>query len=184
MKVFFGVLLIIVLILLFPLKIKGKFTYDIFNNYGFVSLFFFSLKLSIFKIKFLPFKIKIKAKGKRFYVTFRDIISENNFGEVFFNTILKVVKIKSIKLFSNFAIKDNAYVSHLTSGLFYVLFGSAFSYFSQVKNFYNVECLNFANFTNTNFVINFTCSTQTNLLMIIICFVISIFKNFKRVREN
>ena len=184
MKIIIGIFLLIFFILLLPLTFKGKISYNIFNNYGYISLFFFSIKLCLLKIKILPFKIRFKTNKKKFYLTFSSFISEDNFGEVFLNTLLKFIKFKSIKFFTNMSIKDNAYFPYLIAGTLYILFGTFYSYYSLSKNFYNVECLNFANFTNTNFVINLTCSVKVSLLIIIICFFISVFKNLKREVKN
>ena len=183
MKIFIFVLILVLIILLFPFRIKGKFSFDIFNNYGFLSLFFCNLKLSLVRIKFLPFKVKLTTKNKKIYLTFKDFLTENNFAQVYLDCILNVVRIKSFKLFSNIQFKDNSYLQYLVSSLFYVGFGIAYSILNTVKNFSNIECLNFANSTNTSFVINFSVSMQLNLFLVIYCFFVSIFRNLKRVRS-
>ena len=138
MKVFLFVLGIILILLFFPFRLKGKLSYNILKNEGYLSLFFYSIKLTLISIKFLPFKIKLKSQNKKFYLSFKDLVQENNFGEVFINSIFKVVKIKSIKFFSNLQFKDNSFLPYLTCGTLYVLFGVFYSFFSNIKNFSNI----------------------------------------------
>lgn len=183
MKTFLFVFFIVLILLCFPFRIKCKFSYNVFSNSGFLSLFFYGIKLSLVKIKILPFKVKLRTKNKKFYLSFKDFIKENTFGEVYLNSIFGVTKIKSIKIFSNIQLKNNSFLPYLLTGSLYLIFGVFYSYFSFFKNFYSIKCLNFANSTNTNFVINFTISVQLNLFLIIYCFFVSIFKNIKRIKE-
>ncbi len=174
-------LLLLLLILLFPIKLKGKLIYNLFKNEGIISIYFYKLKLFVSHFKLLPHKILIYGKKKKdisFY-----FFNQNNQGsiiDIFLMQLIKQIKLNNFRTYANFGLFENAFASSIGSGTLNIMSGVANSY---LVNKLDSECITsqiFADYTKTKFIMCFTSSIQLNLLIVIYCFLSSFIIKLKR----
>ena len=82
MKIFVILFLFLLFILFVPIKLKGKVNYSIFNNTGYVSIYFYKIKVFLCKISFIPFKILIETKKKKIQIDVMKKEDEYSYGEI------------------------------------------------------------------------------------------------------
>ncbi len=182
MKWFIILFLLLLLILLFPIKLKGKLIYNIFKNEGIISIYFYKLKFFVSHFKLLPHKILIYGKKKKdisIYFFDKDN-TQSSVLDIFFVSLIKQVKLNNFRTYANFGLCENAFASSIGSGTLNIFTGLASSYL--VTN-WDADCISsqiFTDYTKTKFIMCFTSSIQLNLFMVIYCFLSSFIIKLKR----
>jgi len=176
--VFIILFFVVLIILFFPINLKGKLAYNVFSNKGYISFYFYKLRLSLLKIKFIPFKFIIKDKDKEFSIT--DIKNQTNFSDIFIGVLIKEIKIKNFRVLSCFGFNKDCLITSL-GGAILLLSALTLSAMVIKKNSAdNLTCNIFPDYKKTNFIFCFTSSIVLNLFTVIYCFVISLFIKLKK----
>lgn len=158
-----------------PIKLKSKLIYNLIKNKGYISIYFYNLRLFVAKWKFVPFKILVKSKKKDISIYFNNLKKQNDYSDIFFSQIVKKIKIISFKNFSNIGIKKNCMLTALGCGLVKISTGIFNSFLINKKSIENMNSQTFANFNKNNFLFCVTGSAQINLMIVIYCAISSIF---------
>ena len=146
MRLFIILFLLLLFILFVPIKLKAKVNYDILNNYGFVSIYFYKLKVFLCKISFVPFKILIETKRKRFKFKIFKKEKDYSYGEIFFKEVMKRLRINNLRLTSRFGLFQDCLLSSIGSGsilaLSSILMSSGASeFFGNCSNLFNTKAI-------------------------------------------
>lgn len=171
---------IILIILFFPIRAKTKIIYNVFNNKGYASLFFYNLKLFKCRFKIKKFKIYAKTKKKDFVI---DLFNENNqtsLGEIYVMQVLKKIRIKNLKLGSKFSFNRDMLVTSVGGASLNLLFGIILSIICNKKKIDNYEITYFNNADRTMFLVVLTTSIQINLFWLFISLLKTIILKLKK----
>lgn len=184
MKIFVILFLFLVFILFIPIKLKGKVDYNIFNNTGYVSIYFYKIKVFLGKISFVPFKILIETKKKKIQVDFMKKEDEYSYGEILFKILMKKIKIDNIRFISKFGLFRDCLVSAVGSGTMLVTMSILMSIISSKKTLENSEITVFPDYTSNRLLLCFSGSIRLNVFVVILSLLISLFKVIKRGIKN
>ncbi len=181
MKWFIILFLLLLLILLFPIKLKGKLVYNLFKNEGIISIYFYKLNLFVSHFKIMPHKILIYGKKKKdISIYFFDDVDQSSVLDIFFMTLIKQIKLNNFRTYANFGIEDNAFASSIGSASLMIVSGFASSFLVNSKSTDNIISQIFADYTKTKFIMCFTSSIQLNLFLVIYSFLSSFIIKLKR----
>ena len=180
MRVTIILFLLLIFLLLIPIKLKSKLIYNLIYNRGYLSIYFYNLRLVVARWKFVPFKILVKTKKKDISIYFNSLKNQNAYSDIFFSQLIKKIKINNFRNFTNVGIKNNAMVTALICGFVKSITGVVSSFLVNKKNINNIDSQIFANFTNSNFLLCLTGSTQINLILVIYCVISSFFIKLKK----
>lgn len=181
MKWFIILFLLALLILLFPIKLKGKLIYNLFKNEGIISIYFYKIKLFVSHFKILPHKILIYGKKEKdISIYFFDTDNQSSVLDIFFVSLIKQVKLNNFRTYANFALCENAFASCIGSGTLNIFTGLASSYLVNYMDSENITSQVFTDFTKTKFIMCFTSSIQLNLFIVLYCFISSFIIKLKR----
>ena len=147
-------------------------------------MFFYGLKLVLFRIKFIPFKIEAKTKNKKHYLYLTNIKNQSNFGDVFSNIILKKIDISNVRFYSNFGFNEDCYITAMTSGLINLGMCYVKSYIYNKKNVYKFDYFINPNFSQTSFMLASTCSIRFNLFSLLISLISTVLILINRSLKN
>ena len=174
MKIFFIISIAIFLLISLPIRLKCKFIYDIISNNGYLSLFFFKIKFFLSKFRLYFLRIEIERNNKTETIYFSDFQSKSKFKEVFFSELIKYISIKNIRIYSNFGIEDNPFVSSILAKSSEIIFKIARIFVNNKKRIENSKIIFIPNFYRSKFLLCFTSSIKFSILLIIFCFFKSI----------
>lgn len=181
MKWFIILFLLVLLILLFPIKLKGKLIYNLFKNEGIISIYFYKIKLFVSHFKILPHKILIYGKKKKdISIYFFDTDNQSSVLDIFFVSLIKQVKLNNFRTYANFGLCENAFASSIGSGTLNIFTGLANSYLVNYMDSENITSQVFTDYTKTKFIMCFTSSIQLNLFIVLYCFISSFIIKLKR----
>ena len=183
MKIFV-ILLFLLFILFVPIKLKGKVDYSVLNNTGFISIYFYKIKVFLCKISFVPFKIIIETKKKKIQVDFMKKEDEYSYGEILFKILMKKIKIDNIRFISKFGLFRDCLVSCAGSGTLLVTMSILMSIISSKKTLDNSEITVFPDYTSNRLLLCFSGSIRLNVFVVILSLLISLFKVIKRGIKN
>lgn len=164
-----------------PIKLKTKLIFNLFENKGFISIYFFS-----FKVMLRNWYIKTnRVVLKDFYNKKKDILiwfggknenEKNVFSDIFFNKLLFKIKIKSFKVYSNFGFKNNVYLTFYITAFLNICAGVFKSLIFNTKKVKNMEVALFPSFLKNNSMFCFSLAIQINLFVVLNCLIISLLK--------
>lgn len=169
MKIFLVVLFAVLFLLFVPIKLKFKVDFDFLSNKGYLSLYFFSLKLLVSKLFLLPTKLVIITHGKRDYLPFFDPPEKKKFKDIFFEKVVSNVDVANLRLFSNFGLFGDGVLSSMGAGALNIAGGLACTYFMQKRNLENATVQNFMDMTSNKFIVAVTSSINVSFFLIIFC---------------
>lgn len=184
MKIFVILFLFLLFILFVPIKLKGKVNYSIFNNTGYVSIYFYKIKVFLCKISFIPFKILIETKKKKIQIDVMKKEDEYSYGEILFKILMKKIKIDNIRFISKFGLFRDCLVSTIGSGTMLVTMSILMSIISSKKTLDNSEITVFPDYTSNRLLLCFSGSIRLNIFVVILSLIISLFKVIKRGIKN
>ena len=184
MKIFVILFLFLLFILFVPIKLKGKVDYSIFNNTGYVSIYFYKIKVFLCKISFIPFKILIETKKKKIQIDVMKKEDEYSYGEILFKILMKKIKIDNIRFISKFGLFRDCLVSTIGSGTMLVTMSILMSIISSKKTLDNSEITVFPDYTSNRLLLCFSGSIRLNVFVVILSLIISLFKVIKRGIKN
>lgn len=180
MRLFIILFLLLLFILFVPIKLKAKVNYDILNNYGFVSIYFYKLKVFLCKISFVPFKILIETKRKRFKFKIFKKEKDYSYGEIFFKEVMKRLRINNLRLTSRFGLFQDCLLSSIGSGSILALSSILMFTLSSEKNIEHGKIMVFPDYMHSRMLFCFSGSVRLNIFLIILSLVVSLFKTIKR----
>jgi len=180
MKVFLILFLLIMLLLLFPLKIKSKVIYNLMKNNGFVSFYFYNIRLFVGRWKFVPFKLIIKGKKKDVVIGLSNLQTQNDYKDIYINQLMKKIKINNVRSYVKFGFNKDALITSLGGAGLKILSGVACCLLSLKESKKIFMSQVYPDYTNTILFICVTASIQLNLIIIIYCFFSSFILNIKR----
>ena len=184
MKLFSGILLIVLLLMLLPLKVKGKIGYNVFKNQGYLSLFFFNLKLFLAKWKLTPSNLQLYSKTKTISIYFNTFKNQTNLGDIYVSNLLKKIKIKNLRIIANFGFNADQMISCLGGAGLDVVLKAICCILQLKKPSSKLDVQVFTSTNRTGFIVCGTTSIQVNLMILLVCFVKSLFRKinlcFKR----
>ena len=184
MKIFVILFLFLLFILFIPIKLKGKVDYSVLNNTGFISVYFYKIKVFLCKVSFIPFKILIETKKKKIQVDFMKKEDEYSYGEILFKILMKKIKIDNIRFISKFSLFRDCLVSCVGSGTMLVSMSILMSIISSKKTLDNSEITVFPDYTSNRLLLCFSGSIRLNVFVVILSLIISLFKVIKRGIKN
>lgn len=151
MKEWIIVLLIILLLLIFPLRFKVYFFYNIYANSGFILASLFCFKLLFYKLKLEGLNIVLKnQKGTK--TSKIDMQMQNmDFINTFQLQVLKRIFLNNVTLFSAFGSKEDAFTTAMVGGGINVIFANLKMFIlskkSEAKCYYkSMPCYNLDRF--------------------------------------
>jgi len=179
MRVFFILFFVLFLLLIIPLNLKTKLIYNMLKNQGFVSVYFYKIKLLVNKWKFIPFKIVIEnKKGKKSYIYFNKPNKNNSYKDIFLNQIIKKIYIKNFRTYANCGIKENYLATAIGVGVLKIVVAIFNCFLLSVKSASNLNSQIFCDFKRNKFFLCLTLSIQINLFAILGCLISSFFIKF------
>lgn len=185
MKLFFILFFIFIFILFFPINLKGKIIYNILHNSGYLSIYYYKLKMFLANLRFTPFIVFIESKKIKASFDIFKKEEQYSFSEIFFKEIFKRVKIKNFRLFSKFGFMRDCMLSCIGSGTMTILSSLTMSLLMNKKTVFNSCIQIFPDFLYSRFLICFTGSITLNLFLIIYCAIVSLLKIMVReVKRN
>lgn len=184
MKIFVILFLFLLFILFVPIKLKGKVDYSVLNNTGFISVYFYKIKVFLCKISFIPFKILMETKKKKIQIDVMKKEDEYSYGEILFKILMKKIKIDNIRFISKFGLFRDCLVSCVGSGTMLVTMSILMSIISSKKTLENSEITVFPDYTSNRLFLCFSGSIRLNVFVVILSLIISLFKVIKRGIKN
>lgn len=175
---------LIIILLFFPIRVKSKLIYNVFNNKGYASLFFYNLKLLICRYKFKKLKLIARAKNKEFEIDLINEKNQTNFGEIYVMQLLKKIRIKNLKLFSQFGFNRDLLASSVGGASLNIIFGIMLSIICNKKKIDNYEITTINNEARTTFLIIISTSIQLNIFWLILSFIKTLLLKIKKGMVN
>ncbi len=174
MKIALFVICLVLFILFIPIKVRGKINYNIFLNSGYVSLFFYKIKILVARFKIKIFKIEVWPLNKKpISLYFKDLKNQSTFSDMFFANLLGVIKVKNFKIISNFGAQNDYLTSSLISGFLKIISGVVFCLFKN--NFNSAKSIqNFTSYNQTKFLVAATVVIRLNLFYVILALIKSV----------
>ena len=177
MRLFIILFLFLLLFLFIPIKFKSKVIYNILNNKGYLSIYFYFIKLFDTTWEIVPFKIIINNKNKKdIKISLYDAGKEADFKELFFKSLLKKVKLINFRTIGRFGIMQDCLLSSAGSGALIVFLQIFNCFLMSKKRCRNLSCQIFTDFNKNNFLLCITTSIKFNLFVVITCALSSLIK--------
>ena len=178
--IIFIIVVVFVLLLFLPIRIKSKVIFNFLSNSGYISMFLFKLKIFLGKISLLPTKIVIKTKNKTRYLCFLCNDKDNTFGEKFFTNLIQNIKIKNLRLFGKLGLLQDCLFTSLSCGGILMGFGVLYSLLNTKRGIVASSLKLFPDYKYNTILLCFTGSIQLCLFAILKSFVKTICDYVKR----
>ena len=175
MRLFIILFLLLIFLLLIPIKLKSKLVYNLICNRGYISVYFYNLRLFVAKWKFVPFKIFVTTKKKDISIYFSNLKKQNVYSDIFFSQLVKKMKINNFRNYTNIGINNNSMLTAISCGFVKIIIGVFSCFLINKKSISSLNSQIFANFNKSNFLFCLTGSAQINLILVIYCAVSSFF---------
>lgn len=181
MRIFLIILLIVNLLLFFPLVLKCKVDYNLLENRGILSAYFFVFNVSVLKFKFLTNKIVIKNKDRHLsFLYYTDLASQNKIREIFLLLIFKNLRVRNLRFIDVAGKRENVFLTSMLSGGMNVLMSSVMCVLSEKTDIEKFSFVTFPDFFEDKMLICFSTSISINLFKIIYCFVSAVIIKIKK----
>lgn len=180
-----AIILFLLLLLLFflPISLKTKILFNVIENKGCVSVYFYKIKLIVSKWRFVPFKIVVESnKKEETSIYFNKPNKDNNYKDIFFNQVIRRVRIKNFRTYAKLGFNENCLVTAISVGLLKIMSALLNCFLLKYKVPENLKSQIFCDFKNTNFFLCLTSSVQLNLFMIVESIITSFFIKFYKGR--
>ena len=182
MKTFLIIYFVVLFVLFFPINLKTKISFNFYDNSGFLSLYFYRLKLGLFLLSFSPFKIVLHSPKKQIKLDLFSLKNSSKYGEVFLSNIIDVTHINNANMFLSFGIFD-AFISSTFCALVDSLGMSAITLSLPHKHFDNFSFKAMPCYFEDTFVIALSLSATINIFWIIFCLIKSLFETIANARK-
>lgn len=183
--IFLFFILLTILLLFMPIKLRCKIDYDVFRNDGLLSLFLFKIKLLLAKIKFKNFAILLKDKKKTTTIYLFNGQEQSKFGDIFLEKLLQNIKVNNSRFISKFGIMRDCLLSSIICGTMINISSVFGCLIAQKKDNVKLSVYCMPDYLHNTFVMCFTSSITFNLFVLLKCLVISTIKIcFKRRYKN
>ncbi len=184
MIVFLIVLLALMLLLLFPIKLKAKVVFNLLSNSGYISAFFFRFKVFLGKISLAPTKLILQTKKKLSYLYFFENKSKEDFSEIFFGDLIKHIRLNDLRFIGRFGLFKNCLLTSLCCGSTMAIMGALYAVLNSSRGQIPSDIRLFPDYRHNTILICFTSSITINLLAIIRSFITTICQYSKRSQKN
>lgn len=185
-KTFFIIYIVVVIILFIPIKFKGKFSYRLTKNEGYLSFYLFSLRVFLYKTTFIPFKFIMSNAKKKIVLDFSSFKGASNFKELFITKTFGVVQINNFNLYVNLGLFD-PFSTSLACAFLDALSLSSLTALSSKKYFNNYSVRFMPSFSEFNCTLATSFSCTINLFCVLYVWVATIFQllsSKKKERNN
>ena len=172
-KTFFIIYVVVVVILFLPIKVKGKFSYRLTQNEGYLSLYLFNLRLLLYKTTIVPFKF-VMSNGKKKLVFDFAFTGSNNFMEIFIAKIFGIIQVNNFNLYVNLGLFD-PFSTSLSCAFLDAIALSTLSALSTKKYFHNYSVRFMPSYNEFNCTLASSFSCSINLFCIIYTFFATLF---------
>ena len=171
--------LLVILLLFIPLNLKVKVIFNAFENKGYVSVYFYKLKIIVKKWKFIPFKIVIQNKNKKETSIYFNKLSKNNeYKDIFSSQIIRKLHIKNFRTYANFGFNENCLITAVGVGFLKIIVGFFNCFLLNIKDASNLDSQIFCDFKKNKLFLCLTSSVHLNLFAIVSCLISSFFIKF------
>ena len=183
--IFLFFILLTILLLFMPIKLRCKIDYDVFRNDGLLSLFLFKIKLLLAKLKFKNFTILLKDKKKTTTIYLFNGQEQSKFGDIFLENLLQNIKVDNSRFISKFGIMRDCLLSSIICGIMINISSVFGCLIAQKKENVKLSVYCMPDYLHNTFVMCFTSSITFNLFVLLKCLIISTIKIcFKRRYKN
>lgn len=188
MRLLVGTLLIGLVLLFVPIRVKSKIGYNLFQNQGYLSVFFFNFKIFLAKWKVFPTHIQIKLKSKTMKIYFNSYQAQTNFGDIYISNLIKKVKIKNLRIIASFGFNADQLISVLCGAGLDIILKIIYCVLLSKKSSDKLDIKVFTSAKKTCFIMCGTTSIQFNLMILLTCFIKTVFRkiniSFKKVTNR
>ncbi len=180
MKLTIILFFIVLFILLIPIKIRSKIIYDIYKNKGYLSLYFYKLKLAVLTLSFEPMKIVIdNKKHKSYFYLIKEKNVKTSFGDVYIEQLIKKIKINDFRTYARFGLMEDCMYSCLGTACI-ITFSSILNYFLFDKEGVFRTSINaYPDYLHNRFLLGYTASISLNIILLLYCVVLTLIKRRK-----
>lgn len=166
--------------LLLPIKLKSKVVYDLFSNKGYLSIFLYKIKLTLFRWKLKKNRVELNKNNKTKTFTIFNRSNQPEFGEIFVKQFLKVIYINNLRLIYHFGFNKDRLITSIGGALLNIVSYNFIGALSENNKLRNYDLSLFINDNKTILIIALTCSIKFNLLLMGFCFVKSVIIKIKK----
>lgn len=183
MKWLLIITMIIIFLLFIPIRIKVKIHYDFMQSHGFISGYFFNIRLFLFGLKLMPNKIQFEGKKKNFVFSIIDFGGGKSFGEDYFGCLIKLLNLTHIRQLSRIGFEDNCMLSCLTCGALNAVFGSLTCVaFGDSETPFEIN--NFPNFLYKSALFGFSSSVDITIIKMLLALIQTFSKKIRSVENG
>ena len=182
MKVVFGVVLLIFIILAFPIRLKAKIDFNLLKNRGIITFYVYNhdIKPQVWSLGFNKLVLHNNDKTNHTIVLFKGG-NDAEYSDYLIFEILKVTSIHTIKLFATLGIKDNPMATALICSSMNIPTKIVLSIVKNERKNIRVVSQILPSYTEDKASIAINCSISINLLSL--CFALIVAKH-KQEREK
>lgn len=184
MIVFLIVFLVLFFLLLFPIKLKAKVIFDLLSNSGYISAFFFKIRVFLGKISLAPTKLILQTKKNLSCLYFFENKSNEDFSEMFFGNLIKCIRLNDLRFIGRFGLFANCLLTSLCCGSSMTVMGIMYAILNSNRGQIPSDIRLFPDYRHNTILICFTSSITINLLAIIRSFITTICLYSKRSQKN
>lgn len=175
MKIFLGIFFIILILLLLPIKIKGKINFNVLDNVGYITGKFFFIRVLFFKFYFIGSTLMLVNKRYKVHpFDLRGVESPSAFSDIFVIQLLRLFHFNTIKLYATVGDADNAFNTAMLCSMITIPVNSLLAYIKVKKPLTKINAGVFPSFCANSFIAGGASCITFNLLGFIYCFIKSL----------
>lgn len=176
--------LLIFLLIILPINLKAKVSYDAIKNKGIVQLKIFKLTLLYYDLVIQKGFIELKSTKSGKTVLVPIILDDGDFQEIDLVIILlKKIYIQQGTIYINFGAKNQAFITAMSVGVAKVLTSVLGALIKSKKSESKIKNKIYASFNKDQLKVSFKASIKISILQAVIAFIQSRVRRIKNNKE-